>query len=70
MADDKMEELLTTAELADYLKIDKATVYRLAKNNQIPALKIGRQWRFNKREIIEFAKAGDEFSNLRVEEPP
>lgn len=70
MADDKMEEILTTAELAEYLKIDKATVYRLAKNSQIPAFKIGRQWRFNKLEIIEFTKAGDEFSNLRVGEPP
>lgn len=69
MADDKIEEILTVAEIAEYLKIDKVTVYRLAKNKQIPAFKVGRQWRFNKQEIIKFTQAGDELSNPIVENP-
>ena len=45
----KMQEnLLTTAELAEYLKVDKFTVYRLVTQKNIPAFKVGNQWRFNK----------------------
>ena len=40
--------LLTTAEVADYLKVDKFTVYRLVTQKNIPAFKVGNQWRFSK----------------------
>ena len=46
------EILLTTAEVADYLKVDKFTVYRLVTQKSIPAFKVGNQWRFN-REMID-----------------
>ena len=46
------ENLLTTAEVADYLKVDKFTVYRLVTQKNIPAFKVGNQWRFN-REMID-----------------
>ena len=42
------ENLLTTAEVADYLKVDKFTVYRLVTQKNIPAFKVGNQWRFSK----------------------
>ena len=42
------QSLLTTAQLAEYLKIDKFTVYRLVVQQSIPAFKVGNQWRFNK----------------------
>jgi excisionase family DNA binding protein len=42
------ENLLTTAQVADYLKVDKFTVYRLVTQKNIPAFKVGNQWRFNK----------------------
>ena len=49
----KMQEnLLTTAQVADYLKVDKFTVYRLVTQKNIPAFKVGNQWRFN-REMID-----------------
>jgi excisionase family DNA binding protein len=45
----KMQQnLLTTAQLAEYLKVDKFTVYRLVTQKNIPAFKVGNQWRFNK----------------------
>jgi excisionase family DNA binding protein len=46
------ENLITTAQLADYLKVDKFTVYRLVTQKNIPAFKVGNQWRF-KRQIID-----------------
>lgn len=42
------DNLLTTAQVAEYLKVDKFTVYRLVTQKNIPAFKVGNQWRFNK----------------------
>ncbi len=41
-------EILTVKQLADYLQMDEHTIYRLAKNGKIPAMKIGAEWRFKK----------------------
>ena len=46
------ENLLTTQQLAEYLCVDKFTIYRLVTQKKIPAFKIGKQWRF-KRDMIE-----------------
>jgi len=46
-------EVLTVQEVANYLRIDIRTVYRLAKRGDIPCIKIGRQWRFNRDDIKE-----------------
>ena len=46
------ENLLTTEQVAQYLKIDKFTVYRLITQGKIPAFKVGNQWRF-KRSMVE-----------------
>jgi len=42
------EILLTTEQVADYLRIDKFTLYRLVSLKKIPAFKVGSQWRFKK----------------------
>jgi excisionase family DNA binding protein len=46
------ENLLTTEQVAEYLKIDKFTLYRLVTRGKIPAFKVGNQWRF-KRSMVE-----------------
>jgi excisionase family DNA binding protein len=46
------EMLLTTEQVARYLKVDKFTVYRLVAQRKIPAFKVGNQWRF-KRNMID-----------------
>ena len=38
--------MLTVAEVADLLRINKSTVYRMAKQGRLPATRVGRQWRF------------------------
>jgi len=40
--------LMTTDEVAKYLRISKASVYRLVRNKEIPVSKIGQQLRFRK----------------------
>ena len=39
---------LTTEEVLEYLQINLRTVYRLIKAGKIPAVRVGRQWRFRK----------------------
>lgn len=41
------EEYLTIEEVAKRLKISTMTVYRMARNGQLPAVKIGRVWRIS-----------------------
>jgi excisionase family DNA binding protein len=44
--------LLTVREVAEYLRVHQATVYRLLKEQKLPAFRVGSDWRFN-REVIE-----------------
>jgi len=45
------EVFLTTEEVLEYLQVNLRTVYRLIKAGKIPAVRVGRQWRFQKRDI-------------------
>jgi len=44
---------LTAEELAEILKVDKATVYQWVKANKIPCLKVGRFLRFNLQAVMD-----------------
>ena len=39
--------VLTVRDLSNYLKLSPSTVYRLLKTGQLPAFKVGRDWRFS-----------------------
>jgi excisionase family DNA binding protein len=45
------DPFLTTEEVLDYLQVNLRTVYRLIKAGKIPAVRVGRQWRFRKKDI-------------------
>jgi excisionase family DNA binding protein len=45
------ESFLTTEEVLEYLQVNLRTVYRLIKAGKLPAVRVGRQWRFRKRDI-------------------
>jgi excisionase family DNA binding protein len=45
------ESFLTTEEVLVYLNVNLRTVYRLIKAGSIPAIRVGRQWRFRKRDL-------------------
>jgi len=44
-------EIMTLEETAKYLKIGKSTLYKMAREGKIPAVKIANQWRFRKEDI-------------------
>ena len=43
--------LMTLQEVADYLRVTTKTIYRMLEKGDIPARKVGRQWRFDKASI-------------------
>jgi excisionase family DNA binding protein len=42
---------LTTTEVLEYLQVNLRTVYRLLKAGKLPAVRVGRQWRFRKADV-------------------
>jgi excisionase family DNA binding protein len=44
-------DLLTLAEAADRLRLSLNTVYKLCRNREIPATKLGRQWRIRAADL-------------------
>ncbi len=44
-------EILTVPEVARLLRVPKSTVYKLARLGQLPASKIGKHWRFVRRDL-------------------
>lgn len=64
-------DILTLQEVAEYLKVDQRTVYRMLKSKQLPAFKVRNQWRFKKEAIdkwIENSNIGDSKNN-KIEVP-
>ncbi len=46
--------LLTFQEAADFLRVSRATMYRLLDSGQIVGHKVGRAWRFYKTDLHVF----------------
>lgn len=43
--------LLTAQQVQKLLRVDKSTVYRMAGDGRLPAVKVGKQWRFPSQAI-------------------
>jgi excisionase family DNA binding protein len=46
-----MDDLLTTRQLQDLLRVDRITIYRMLNDGRLSGFKVGGQWRFPRREI-------------------
>ncbi len=49
-------DILTIREVAEYLKINEKTAYRLAAEGKLPGFKVGGAWRFRRDEIEKLTK--------------
>ncbi len=47
-------EILTVSDVARFLRVPKSTVYKLARLGELPASKIGKHWRFLRRDIHDW----------------
>jgi excisionase family DNA binding protein len=46
-----MDELLTAKQVQELLKVDRTTIYRMLDDGRITGIKVGQQWRFQRRKI-------------------
>ena len=65
------EKLMDIKQVADYLQMNKMTVYKLAREGKIPAFKVASEWRFRKdlvdKWLLSQLKGKSEVEELGIE---
>ena len=51
------ESVMTVKEVADYLRVNQRTVYRLTMDRKLPGFKVGATWRFKRKDIDRWIDA-------------
>ena len=59
--------IMTVKDVADYLRMSEAKIYRLVRNGVLPVVRIGKTWRFRKDLLDEWLK---ECSTQEKDLPP
>jgi excisionase family DNA binding protein len=49
-------KIMTINEVASFLKLSKITIYKLIKNGELPAFRVGNSWRFHRDKIEMIAR--------------
>lgn len=60
------DDILTIREVAQYLKLNEKTAYRLAAEGKLPGFKVGGSWRFRRAEVDKWI--GDKINNKDIKE--
>lgn len=64
------EPLLDSDEAAALLKVHPKTLQRMARNREVPAIQIGKLWRFRASDLAEWADHLAKLSNRKDSENP
>jgi excisionase family DNA binding protein len=51
------DTFLTAEDVLSYLRVNARTVYRLIRDGELPAVRVGRQWRFKQRDLDRWVEA-------------
>jgi excisionase family DNA binding protein len=60
-------DIMTSEQAAEYLQIGIVTLKKKAREGSIPAAKIGRAWRFRRKDLEEWVGAGGDISEEQVD---
>src|SRR3990172_4794943 len=66
MIADSTTDLMTLEEVAGYLRVTRRTMYRLLKDDGIPAIKVGRQWRFDRNSVDDWLRQNSTKSTASI----
>ena len=61
--------IMTVHNVAHYLRLSEAKVYRMARAGGLPAFRIGKTWRFKKRSIDEWIREKIQLTAVQQVEP-
>ncbi len=64
-----MTNFLTSQEMQDLISVDRSTVYRMAEDGRLPAVKVGRQWRFPADRVAALFGLSDPADAVSATEP-
>jgi excisionase family DNA binding protein len=70
MLETQLEDVLTLAEAASYLRVSEEELFRLAEQQDVPAQRIGGEWRFLKRALGHWLTYGPRFFREFRDFPP
>ena len=51
------DEIMTVEEVAEYLRVHPSTIYRMLRHGEIPAFRVGSDWRFHRNVISKWILA-------------
>ena len=51
---DASQQFLTTDDVLGYLRVNARTIYRLIRAGELPAVRIGRQWRIRRADLDDW----------------
>lgn len=60
-----MDKLLVLHEVADYLRLNKFTVYRMVERGELPAIRVANQWRFKEKDLDKWLEESKKFKRKR-----
>tara|TARA_R110001592_G_scaffold363263_1_gene682792 strand:- start:21092 stop:21301 length:210 start_codon:yes stop_codon:yes gene_type:complete len=58
------DPILTIKDVAEYLKVNERTIYRLAASGALPGFKVGNSWRFKQSELEQYIVSQHNRGNL------
>ena len=59
--------VMTISEVAEYLRIPRASLYKLAQKGKIPCQKVGRHWRFRREAVEQWLERGSRLLTVAEE---
>ena len=62
-----LPDVVTAGEAAKYLRVSKATILRHANRGLVPGVRIGRQWRFSRRTILNLVSRPELLQKAGIE---
>lgn len=62
--------VLTVEEVARYLHVHQSTIYRLLRQKELPAFKVGSDWRFNLESIDKWRFGMAEDARKKIQSRP
>lgn len=60
--------VLTVQEVSRYLRVHPSTIYRMLKKNQLPAFRVGSDWRFTVEAIDKWREEAEQGALGRAEQ--
>lgn len=58
-------DLMTVQELAEFLRVGRATIYRLLRQEKLPGFRVGAEWHFDRAVIERWLREAEHSTSVR-----